>query len=52
MCVSQYMETNLDMAIALNFLCPSDTALTRAVLSAHIVRPYDAFSTLQPVKKK
>jgi hypothetical protein len=39
MCVSQYMETDLDMAIALNFLCPSDTAFTIAVLSAHIVRP-------------
>jgi hypothetical protein len=29
------METNLDMAIALNFVCPSDTAFTIAVLSVN-----------------
>lgn len=42
----------LEIAMALNFLYPSDTALTIAVLSAHIDSPYEAFSTLQPVKIK
>lgn len=34
--------------MALNFLCPSLTALHTAVLSAHTVNPYVTFSTLQP----
>ncbi|RNA14858.1 hypothetical protein BpHYR1_030004 [Brachionus plicatilis] len=35
---------------AINCLhAPQETALTKAVLSAHIHRPYDAFSTLQPL---
>ncbi len=34
--------------MALNFWCPSEIAVTRAALSAHIVRWYVAFSTLQP----
>lgn len=33
---------------ALNFLEPSLTAFTAAVRSAHILRPYEEFSTLQP----
>jgi hypothetical protein len=33
------IETYVDIAIALNFLWPSDTALTIAVLSAQIVKP-------------
>ena len=37
------------MAIALNFLQPSDTALNIAVLSAQIVSENELFSTLQPV---
>lgn len=43
---------HLDMAMALKRLWPSDTAFTRAVLSAHIVNPYEAFSTLQPKGKE
>ena len=38
--------------MALKRRCPSDTALVRAHLSAHIVKPYEAFSTLQPEKKE
>ena len=36
--------------MALKRRCPSETALVRAHLSAHIVKPYEAFSTLQPEK--
>src|SRR5262249_47128077 len=36
-------------ATASNLRMPSETALNTATLSAHIVSPYDAFSTLQPL---
>lgn len=32
----------------LNTFCPREIALTIADLSAHIVKPYETFSTLQP----
>lgn len=35
-------------AIAVNFRCPSTTALWMATRSAHTVNPKEAFSTLQP----
>jgi hypothetical protein len=38
------------MAIFLNFLFPSEYALKIATLSAHIVKEYELFSMLQPVK--
>lgn len=38
------------IAIALKSRTPSDMALTMAVRSAQIVKPYDAFSTLQPIR--
>jgi len=37
------------IAIALIALCPSETALKIAVLSAQFVAPNEAFSILQPV---
>lgn len=37
------------MAIALNFLSPSEMALNIDVLSAHIVKLYELDSTLHPV---
>lgn len=39
------------IAIALNLVWPSDTALTSAALSAQIVSPQEAFSTLQPERQ-
>lgn len=35
-------------AMAVNFRCPSITALWTATRSAHTVKPKEAFSTLQP----
>lgn len=37
------------MAIAVNFLSPSETALENATRSAQILREYEAFSTFVPV---
>lgn len=34
-----HLTSHLEMAIALKRRCPSDTALVRAVLSAHIANP-------------
>lgn len=45
-------QTYVVTAIALNFRCPSEMALHKAVRSAHIVNPYEAFSTLHPMKNK
>ena len=39
-----------ESAIDTKSLCPSETALNSAFLSAHILRPYEEFSTLHPVK--
>lgn len=39
---------NLVIAIFLNDLSPSETALTMAVRSAQMPNGYEAFSTLQP----
>ena len=41
-------RTNQQTAMALYFVKPSLTAFRIAVLSAQIVNPYEAFSTLQP----
>lgn len=43
-------RTYLAMAMALNCLIPSDTALATAFLSAQIPKFEHAFSTLQPVE--
>ena len=42
------ISVSATMAIRLNFVSPSEIALTTATRSAQIVRPYVAFSTLQP----
>ena len=43
-------SASVTTATARNFRAPSEIALKTAVRSAHTVRPYDADSTLQPVK--
>ena len=43
-------HTYQQTAIDLNVLYPLATALHIAILSAHKVRPYEAFSTLHPVR--
>lgn len=44
------VQTHLVITIRLKRCFPSETALTIAVRSAQIARPYDTFSTLQPVE--
>ena len=48
----QIMHTYQQTAIDLNVLYPLATALHIAILSAHKVRPYEAFSTLHPVRQR
>lgn len=48
--IYSYIQNYLAIAMALKLLCPSDTALEIAVLSAHNPAVQHAFSTLQPVK--
>lgn len=46
--INSFLLTALT-AMAEKVVTPSDTAFTIAVLSAHMVRPKETFSTLQPV---
>jgi hypothetical protein len=46
------VAVSVAMASASNSRAPSETAFTSAVLSAQIVSPKLAFSTLQPVNKR
>jgi hypothetical protein len=44
------MAPSATIAIAANFFSPAAMAEKTAVRSAQLVRPYDAFSTLHPLK--
>jgi hypothetical protein len=41
--------TAVEITIVLNDLSPDDTAAATALRSAQIVKPYDLFSTFEPV---